>query len=119
MTNNSLRRGVSINSPGIVTASERFTWPCAGYSIKAQRRHCGVPNTPGNWSPSTRSSGGLSTLVERQVRKIVPAEAARQPLAPDLRIGKIVDLAREAQRLRLRGGDNRAQARQDQDVFRQ
>ena len=65
MPNISLRCGVSINSPGIVTASERFTWPCAGYSIKAQRRHCGVPDTPGNWSPSTRSSGGLSTLTRR------------------------------------------------------
>src|ERR1700737_2182083 len=34
--------------------------------------------------------------IEPQGRKIVPAEATRQPLAPDLRIRKIVDLARGA-----------------------
>jgi hypothetical protein len=33
------------------------------------------------------------------VRKIVPAEAARQPLAPDLGIGEVVDLARKSLRL--------------------
>ena len=39
--------------------------------------------------------------VERQMREIVAAEAARQPLAPDLGIGQLVDLARQALRLGL------------------
>src|SRR5689334_4803208 len=38
-------------------------------------------------------------LVERQVREIVPAEAAGQALAADLRIGERVELARHALRL--------------------
>ncbi len=63
-------------------------------------------------------SSGDERPVERQVREIVPAEAARQPLAPDLRIGKLVDLARQALRLGLGRGDHRAEARQDQHLLR-
>ena len=47
----------------------------------------------------------------------MPAEAAGQPLAPDLGIGQLVDLAREALRLGLGRGEHRAEARQDQHML--
>ena len=54
--------------------------------------------------------------VERQMREVVPAEAARQPLAPDLRVGQLVHLAHQALRLGFGGGDHRAETGQDQHL---
>jgi hypothetical protein len=47
----------------------------------------------------------------------MPAEASGQALASDLRVGELVDLAREPLRFSLGRGDHRAQARQDQHVL--
>src|SRR6516165_12069226 len=41
-----------------------------------------------------REISGGERAIERQMREIKTAKAARQPLAPDLRIGELVDLAR-------------------------
>ncbi len=57
-------------------------------------------------------------LVERQMREIMPAEAARQALAPDLGIGQLVELARKALGLGLGRADHRGEAGQDQHLVR-
>ena len=45
------------------------------------------------------------------------AKAPREPLAPDLRIGQLVDLTRQPLRFGFGGGDYRTKARQDQHVL--
>ena len=62
----SLRSAASTNSPASVTASESFTWLCAGCSIRVRRRRCGGPVTPDSCSQSTRSSGGGSERPRRR-----------------------------------------------------
>ena len=57
-------------------------------------------------------------LVQLQVRKIVAAEPAGQPLAADFRIAQVVQFAGDALRLGLGAADHRAQARQDQHLVR-
>ena len=59
---------------------------------------------------------GHQRAIERQVREVMPAEAAGEAFASDLRVGELVDLAREPLRLGLGRGDHRAQARQDQHL---
>ena len=68
--------------------------------------------------PGSGKSSGDSGAVERQMREIVAAEAVRQPLAADLGVGEVVDLARQALRLGFGAGDHRAEPGQDQHLLR-
>src|SRR5581483_11736692 len=52
------------------------------------------------------------------MREIVSAKTLRQPRAADFGIGELVELARIALRLRVRGADGGAEAWQDQHIRR-
>ncbi len=59
---------------------------------------------------------GRERCVQRQMGKVMPAEAAGQTLASHFRVGQVIQFAGDTMRLGLGAADHRAQAGQDQHL---
>jgi hypothetical protein len=87
-------------------ALARYPSTCRSIAL-SRRTRSGSPRSD-SASPRPRrprESPSATAAGRRQVREITPAEAASQPLAPDLGIGEVVDLARQSPRFSLGGAD--------------